>query len=171
GTGKSTLARALAGEMGAVVLRSDEVRKELAGIDRGQAAPAPLDEGLYRPSATAATYAELLERARRRLGGGETVVLDASWRDRAWRDRAVALARETCSDLVELRCVAPLDVAVARVRERARGGGDPSDATPEVVRAMAGAHDGWDSATVVDTSGAPGAAAAAALAAAGWRTM
>ena len=152
GTGKTTVATAVGGQLGAAVLRSDEVRKELAGLDRLTAAPAPLDEGLYDPSMTAATYAELLCRARGLLGQGQTVVLDASWRHPSWREEARRLARDTSSDLVELRCVAPLEVAVERVARRRARGGDPSDASPEVARALAAEEQGWTSATDLDTS-------------------
>ena len=41
GTGKSTLAEALGNELGFVVLRSDEVRKERAGLDLRDRASAP----------------------------------------------------------------------------------------------------------------------------------
>ncbi len=47
GTGKTTVVRALAGELGAVNLHSDEVRKALAGVDPGHDAGGALDEGLY----------------------------------------------------------------------------------------------------------------------------
>ena len=81
GTGKSTVARGIAESRGAVVLRSDVVRKELAGLDPYEYAPAPLGEGLYTPAATTRTYEELLHRARVALELGEPVVLDVSWSD------------------------------------------------------------------------------------------
>ena len=56
GTGKSTLAAALGDELGWPVLRSDEVRKELAGLDPLDHAPAAYGTGLYAPSITDATY-------------------------------------------------------------------------------------------------------------------
>jgi predicted kinase len=56
GTGKSTLAAGLADALGATVIRSDEVRKELAGLRPDQPAPTAFGEGLYGPTAAAATY-------------------------------------------------------------------------------------------------------------------
>jgi len=156
GTGKSTLAAALAEATGWSVLRSDEVRKDLAGLDHRRAAPAAFGEGLYRPELTAATYAALLERAGTALALGEPVILDASWSSSRQRRAAADLAAATSSDLVELCCVAPAGLAEARIRDRLAAGTDPSDATPAVAAAMAGAFDPWPSATSVDTTAPPG---------------
>ena len=93
--------------------------------------------GIYDAASTAATYAEVLVRARTALAAGESVVLDASWSDADARQRAREVAEATASDLVELRCEAPPDVAAARMRERARRGGDPSDADALVAARMA----------------------------------
>ena len=164
GTGKSTVARGIAAPLDALVLRSDVVRKSLAGMDPLAPSPAPLGAGLYRPAMTGATYTELLERARTALELGHTVVLDATWRDPRWRDAAAGVAAATAADLVELRCVAPLDTALERVRGRA--GTDVSDATEEVTRALSAGDTAWNTATEIDTSGEAGPAIAGALAAA-----
>jgi len=152
GTGKSTLAAALADRLGWSVLRSDEVRKDLAGVAHTDHVGAGLRDGLYGPEATAATYRELLDRARRLLQLGEPVVLDASWTDRRHRIEAAALARETFSELVELECTTPTEVAAERLRERARAAVDVSDATPTVAAAMGATADPWPSAQQIDTS-------------------
>lgn len=165
GTGKSTVARGLAKSLGAPVFRSDEVRKKVAGLDPLAPAPAGLNEGLYRPQITEATYRDLLAEAGRELGLGRTVVLDATWRVPRWRDAAADLARRTSSDLVELRCVAPLELALDRIRRRLGTGLDPSDATEEIARALATRDSPWLTATAIDTSGEPADAVAAAVAA------
>jgi aminoglycoside phosphotransferase family enzyme/predicted kinase len=151
GTGKSTLATDVADRFGWTVLRSDEVRKDLAGIAHTERVAAGVREGLYGPEATAVTYRELLDRARRLLELGEPVVLDASWADRRHREAAAAVAGQTHSELVELECTAPPDVAVERLQARARAGADASDATAEVAAAMRATADPWPDAQVVDT--------------------
>ena len=163
GTGKSTLAAGIGESLDAVVMRSDVVRKQLAGLAPTTAAPAGLGEGLYRPDMTAETYAALLARARTCLVNGESVVLDASWNDPAWRDAAAALGLETLADLVELRCVAPPEVVESRIAARHERGGDPSDATAAVARAMAAAESPWPTATIVDTTPRPKEVLRAAL--------
>ncbi|GII76683.1 hypothetical protein Sru01_16650 [Sphaerisporangium rufum] len=162
GTGKSTLAGALADRLGYTVLRSDRVRKELAGRPAEQRAAAPFGAGLYRPEWTGRTYAELLSRARRLLGRGESVVIDASWTGAEHRAAAARLAAETASELVALRCAVPAPVAAGRLASRAGG---ISDADREVAAAMADRADPWPEAVEIDTAGPADDSAEQALAA------
>jgi uncharacterized protein len=163
GTGKSTVAAGLGEALGATVLRSDELRKELAGVPAHQPAPAKVGRGLYAPEVTARTYGELVRRAEIALGLGEVVVLDASWTDETWRLLARSAAERAHADLAELRCDAQPAVAAARLRARLTTGGDPSDATPEVAAALAQAAAPWPTATTIDTTGDPETTLAAAL--------
>ena len=82
GTGKTTTAEALGAGHEWAVLRSDVVRKELAGLDPHAPAPDAIGAGLYSPDATRRTYDELLSRALDCASSlGQSVVLDASWTD------------------------------------------------------------------------------------------
>ena len=164
GTGKSTVAGAVARAEGWPWLRSDEVRKEQAGLEPRARATSGFGEGLYSPRASEAVYAELRRRAGRLLALGQPVVLDASWTDPSERVRAEALAAEHHAALVALRCELPTELAAARVEARARGGGDPSDATVEVLRAMAARVVPWPAARPLDTSRPPAEVAARARA-------
>jgi aminoglycoside phosphotransferase family enzyme len=166
GTGKSTLAARIGGALGAVVLRTDEVRKELAGLDPAATAAAGFGQGLYAPEMTGRTYRELLTRARAALAAGESVVADASWHDPAWRGAARGVAAETSSDLAEFRCVLPLDTIMGRITGR-YGTGDASDATTGVVRRLAASLEPWPSATDVDTRPSPAEVAETVLRALG----
>jgi hypothetical protein len=80
GTGKSTVAERLASELGAVVLSSDRVSKELAGLRPEESAGDDYRAGLYIPETTERVYGELLGRAEALLGhgqvGGPRCVLD-----------------------------------------------------------------------------------------------
>jgi uncharacterized protein len=163
GTGKSTLAAGLADRLGWTVLRSDEIRKDLAGVGHSVRSGADYREGLYARESTAATYEELLTRAQSLLELGEPTILDASWADAKWRTRAAEVARETSSDLIELRCDLDGDVAAKRLAERAHEGRDPSDASSFVAARMATDFIGWPDATVIDTTPSRQAALAAAL--------
>jgi predicted kinase len=142
GTGKSTVATAVADELGAVVVRTDEVRARHPG--RG-----------YSPDEVCRTYEEVLAEARRLLELGEHVVLDATFRDVDERAAARDLARTTCSDLTELHCVLPPELAADRVRARLADGRDPSEATPEVARQLAGDFAPWPEAVELDTCASP----------------
>jgi len=162
-TGKSSIAQELRDRLGGVVLRSDEVRKELAGITAATPAAAPLCAGVYTPAMTSLTYGELLHRARGLLERGESVVLDATWGDPSWREEARRIAAVASAELIELRCSAPVSIAAARARRR---GPDASDAGPEVAVALAERFAPWPEATVIDTRSAPATSAELAVTAA-----
>jgi aminoglycoside phosphotransferase family enzyme/predicted kinase len=163
GTGKSTVAAGVAAARGWTLLRSDEIRKDLAGVAEGQRADHPYREGLYRPEATAEVYRVMLDQARVALTMGESVVLDASWTDTRWREAAAAVAQDTVSDFVAVRCQAPPDVAAARIDARRRAGVDPSDATVEIAERMRKAATPWPEAVTLDTTGPIDATVAEAL--------
>ncbi len=164
GSGKSTVAGAIAGALDAGVVRSDEVRKALAGIDATTPMPAPLDQDLYRPEMTAATYRVLLGRARSMLSMGQSVVLDATFSDPTWREAARQLASAAGADLDELHCMAPLPVLERRLADRGLRGGDVSDATPAVARELARRQAPWPTSTVIETDRTADAVREAALA-------
>ena len=150
GSGKSTVAGAIADRLGGAVLCSDRVRKELAGLPAGQRAAAGYREGLYDPAHTGQTYRELCRRAAELLGLGETVVLDASWTSVEQRMSAGEVADDTHSRLVQLRCWAPETVTAQRLADRT---GSISDATPEIARHMAATVHPWPGAHTVLTAG------------------
>lgn len=149
GTGKSTVARALAAELGVEVLASDVLREELRAVGEITGAGGTVDQGAYAPAAKARVLTGLLDRARLELGLGRSVVLDASWTSSAERARAVALGAVTCSVVTELRCVAPVDVAAERFATRTGGS---SEATPAIAAAMARTVDPWPAAVELDTT-------------------
>jgi aminoglycoside phosphotransferase family enzyme/predicted kinase len=155
GTGKSTVARGLAEAPGWLVLSSDEVRKELAGLDVTSPAPAAFRHGLYAPEHTDATYGELVRRAGAALAMGTSVVLDASWSDRRWRERAGAVAEATASDAVALLCQVPPEVSARRLVRRRAAGPSSSDADAAIARAMAAQADPWPEAMELRTDGSP----------------
>ena len=148
GTGKSTIAGALADEFGMTMLRSDRLRKELAGLSPEVHAPSPYRRGLYAAAWTDRTYGELLRRAESLLALGESVVLDASWSDQRWRDAAIAVAERAHADFVALRCVASPEVVADRLRSRS----GISDADPSIASAMRADAHPWPEASEVDTT-------------------
>ncbi|HET7762311.1 MAG TPA: AAA family ATPase [Phycicoccus sp.] len=164
GTGKSTLAQRIVevDDREWVLLSSDEVRKELAGVPATTSRAAGFGEGDYDRSHTDVVYAELLRRAGAALSGGLCVVLDASWTEGHRRRDAAAVAHEHGGVLSQVRCVAPEEVCLERLTARAAGP-HVSDATPEVRRRLATMTDPWPDALEVDTGGSVDAAAAALL--------
>ena len=145
GSGKSTLAGPLARALGAELLRSDVVRGEVGdravGADR------------YSPRAVARVYAELLDRASALLARGHSVVLDATWLEPRRRVEAETVAVDAHAELVEIACTAPREELRRRIRDRARAGSDPSEATTEVLDAQLTDPAPWPEALHIDTAG------------------
>jgi len=139
GTGKSTLARALAPELGrcpgALLLRSDEARKRRFGV----APEDRLPQKAYREEVSRAVHADVFAMAATALAGGQAVVLDAVFLDPAQRAAAERVAREAGLPFDGIWLEAPLDVLRARIAARH---GDASDATEEVLLRAAAADPG-----------------------------
>jgi aminoglycoside phosphotransferase family enzyme/predicted kinase len=131
GSGKSSVAMALAPSFGAVpgavVLRSDLVRKEIAGVGALHRLGA---EG-YTAEMSHRVYHALSERAARLLRGGHSVIVDAVFASAADRDRIQEIAAVSSVPFVGLWLDAPEDVLVERVSHREK---DASDADATVVR-------------------------------------
>lgn len=146
GTGKSTLAAALGDRLGAVVLRSDEVRRRVPPDRHGDR---------YAPEAVTSTYQELVREARRLVGLGEHVVVDATWGSGEHRQLVRQAAADSACELLELRCTLGRAEADARIAKRRAEGTDPSEATVRVARRLDAAFDPWPEATELSTADAP----------------
>lgn len=132
GSGKSTLARQLAGKLsplpGAIVLRTDILRKQLAGkveTDR-------LEAEYYSHAFTHKVYTALRERAEALLLTGRSVILDCVAADAAEREAFAITARTAHAKFVGLWCEVDNATARQRLRERAAHGTDASDADVSV---------------------------------------
>ncbi|UOX90681.1 AAA family ATPase [Amycolatopsis sp. FBCC-B4732] len=162
GTGKSTIAGGLADRLGATLLQSDRLRKELAGLEPVRRAAEGYRQGLYDTGHTDATYTELVRRAGELLALGQNVVLDASWTAARHRALAAEVAGRTDSPLLAVRCEAPEETAARRLTTRT---GALSDATPEIAHRMAADADPWPEAHPLPTTGSPAETLTRALAA------
>ena len=136
GTGKSSMAAGLAPGLGlapgAVVLRSDVIRKRLQGV----APETRLGAEAYTPEQNRAVYAALVAAARTVLRAGYSVIADAVFANEIDRAAIETLAREAGVRFTGLWLEAPVDVLKTRVGARAR---DASDAGAGVIdRQLAG---------------------------------
>lgn len=151
GSGKSTVARQLARRLGAIQIRSDAVRKHLAGV--------PLEERggdeIYTPEMSDRTYRQLADWGVRLAQLGWTVVLDAKYDRRQWRDLVRHRADAAGISLSILHCTAPLEVLRDRLNQRQ---GDIADATAELLDSQQKNAEGFTEAeqprvVEVDTTG------------------
>ncbi len=131
GTGKSAVALALAPEIdgapGALVLRTDEIRKQLAGLRDDETLP----PSAYTPEHHAAVYGEMYKRASASLAAGRSCVLDAVHGQPAERAQARQLAEQYGATFAGIWLDAPEERLLERVGARR---GDASDAGGAVVR-------------------------------------
>ena len=134
GTGKSSLAAALAGSIGrapgAVHLRSDIERKRLFNVHEFDRLP----EAAYRPEITARTYQRLRDLAAIALDAGQSVIVDAVHLTPEERVAVEQVASQSKAHFTGLWLEAPVDQLIERVAKRKR---DASDATAGIVSAQA----------------------------------
>lgn len=130
GTGKSSVAIALAPCLGptpgAIVIRSDVVRKELFGVEEHQKIP----ESAYTSEFSERVYHTMLERTECILKAGHSVIVDAVFAKVHERKAFERLTSDTTSPFIGIWLEAPLDERVQRVSHR---GPDASDADQHVA--------------------------------------
>ena len=134
GTGKTTLARAVAPGLGrspgALIVRSDEIRKRLHGVAPEQTLP----HNAYGDAANRATNAALLAAVEEALRGGQSVIADSTFLNPDLRADIEAVAHRLGLEFFGIWLETDLATLVARVTART---GDASDAGPDVLRQAA----------------------------------
>jgi len=136
GSGKTWLSDRLIGALPAIRLRSDLVRKQLAGLEELQRSDSGLNEGLYTRDATDRVYRQLGEFARLGLSAGLNVITDATCLRRLQRERFYVAADLAGSRMVIAYCDAPQHVLEERISSRQAAGADASEANLDVLQAQ-----------------------------------
>ncbi|MCR6736977.1 MAG: AAA family ATPase [Afipia sp.] len=152
GTGKSVLARALAGLTeplpGAIILRSDVVRKQLFHVSETDRLPGTA----YQSEVTQRVYRTLGERATQALSQGYSVIVDAVYAHEAERSAIAGVASGMNLSFTGLFLTADLATRMRRIGGRVN---DASDATSELARIQDSYDVGSINWTVIDASGTP----------------
>ena len=171
GSGKSTVARAVADRLGAIVVRTDAVRKHLAGLPLHTRAAEAFGAGLYAPGMGERVYAEAGRLAREALNAGWAVVIDGSFSRAAERAAARDVAVALSVPHVTLWCDTADAVIAARLRAREGDPGEVSDGRLELLTAHRAAYEtpsGEATTVAADTTGDAAVAADTALAGLSW---
>jgi hypothetical protein len=152
GTGKSTLGRMLAATIppppGAIILRSDVMRKMIFHVKETEQLPSPA----YQLATAVAVYQILADRAARILEQGCSVIVDAVFAHEFERSAIRRAAEGADCIFVDIFLTADLETRIKRVGRRS---GDASDATPEIAARLETYDLGPLDWTVVDASGPP----------------
>jgi len=129
GSGKTTLAEALAESLGAELIQTDRERRELFGAST---APAKFEEGVYRPENRRLVYEQVFRRAEQALSEGLSVILDGAFLTAEQRRRAWQIAETAGAIPLVARCVCPPEVARERLTQRLAKGAALSEARADL---------------------------------------
>src|SRR5439155_6982466 len=141
GTGKTTVAKRLASELGWPIFSSDKIRKTLAGAALAERTAPELREEIYSDEMTEQTYGELLRQGLAALENRHGVVLDATFSSRTYRE----FLRQECEkakvhlQLIELN-VDRATIA-SRLKARDHSAGEISDARLEDLEKLTAAYE------------------------------
>lgn len=134
GTGKTTLAEAMATRLAAERLSTDAIRIERFGPPAGTE---PYGGGRYDDDSRRAVYEEMFRRAGRALADGLSVVLDGTFLAASAREEAVMIARRHGAVPLVVTCTCPAEVVRERIARRIRRGNSHSEAATETYEAQA----------------------------------
>jgi len=129
GTGKTAIARAIAGELGLRVVSADAIRHSLFEEAKQ---PAPYGEGAYTAEAGRLTYQTMVGRGREILGADRGVILDATFLRDDDRSMAERMAIDAGAEWRLIECRLAPELVRKRIAERAARKEGLSDATWEI---------------------------------------
>lgn len=150
GVGKSVLARHLAHAVGAppgaVVLRTDVLRKQLLGADPME----HLGDRAYTKEVSERVYKEIFARAAEIVRAGHSVVLDAVFLRPDERAAAAAAGQQNGAAFAAVWLQAPQEVLEYRIEGRQN---DPSDATIGILHKQMGTGTGMIEWPIIEANG------------------
>lgn len=131
GSGKTTVARNLSRKINAIRIRSDAVRKHIAGISLlGSWSNENSNQNIYTPEMTYKTYKRLVDSGLQLAKQGVTVILDAKYDKRNFRHEVITRTKAAKIPLNIIVCKAPLEVIRNRLMYRTN---DISDANISIL--------------------------------------
>ncbi|MBS1811196.1 MAG: AAA family ATPase [Acidobacteria bacterium] len=129
GTGKTSVARAIASELGLRVISADAVRQSLFGDAKK---PSGYGEGAYTTEASRRTYQKMLTTGQEFLAANRGVILDATFQRAADRNSARQMAMNAGADWRIIECTLAPEFVQQRLEQRAARGDGLSDANWEI---------------------------------------
>lgn len=136
GTGKSMLAKSLATHLGAEVIRSDVLRKDMLHIEPASRHYDDFGQGIYGADISQQTYKKARETAAAKIRAGRSVIIDASYKKRRDRRDAFETAQESAADFFVLECTCPEEIIKKRLERRKLQSSEVSDGRWEIFAAQ-----------------------------------
>lgn len=118
GSGKTTVAREFVKKSGVIQISSDVIRKRLHRVPLQARSHSALNQGIYSPQATQETYQALLNLADLILDSGFSVLVDATFLQRAQREAFQNLAKKRALDFYILHCQMSEEILEKRIKKR-----------------------------------------------------
>jgi len=134
GSGKSYQARKLAGRLGADIIRTDILRKELFDMKPTERRYEDFGKGIYSDDISRLIYDKTYELAAQKIHQGKPVIIDASFKKRRERQKAMEMAKKLGIRFYILECVCPDEITRQRLQKRVRENDNASDGRWELFR-------------------------------------
>jgi aminoglycoside phosphotransferase family enzyme/predicted kinase len=129
GSGKTSVASAVAKELATEHLQTDHIRAEMVAA---KLLPDSSGTAKYSPQNRERVYDELFQRAIKLSELGRSVILDGTFLSAARRLQAVQLAQSQGALPLIVECRCPAEIAEMRIKKRLNRGDSLSEARPEL---------------------------------------
>lgn len=133
GSGKTMVAEQLAGQLGAIHIHSDVVRKRLFDLDLYAQTDTALNSGIYDLDATERTYEILRDLAHTVIRSGYGVIVDATCLLKKQRSLFFDLAKKHRVPFYIISCEADINLLRDRIRSRQIKGNQLSEARLDIL--------------------------------------
>ena len=134
GTGKTIRARHMSSLLGAEVIQTDALRKEILNMAPTDRHLEAFGEGIYADAITRRTYEEALTRAEEELRKRKPVIIDASYKKREDRMKAFDTAHKLKADFFIIECILNEEIIRERLDARMKDTQEASDGRWEIFQ-------------------------------------
>ncbi len=138
GSGKSTVAKKLAGELQCLIIRSDVERKRLFQLKPSEKSAQSLNTNIYTDDISDQTFKRLEKLAQVIVKARWPVIVDATFLHREYRERFYRLSQRLNVPYIILNCSASLSSIEGWLEERSKSGTDASEADFSIAREQLG---------------------------------
>lgn len=134
GSGKSYQAHHLAQRLGADIISTDMLRKEIFNIKKTERRYEDFGSGVYSEKNSIIVYEKVFEQTEQKIKQGKAVIIDASFRKRSERQKAMNIAKNLHVPFYILECICPDKMIKERLEKRASDHDNISDGRWELFQ-------------------------------------